>query len=352
MRRVCLACACAVAAFTTPAAVHAQTTVDTLLSRASVALNDLNYDRALLLSRQLLDLPSATRPQRLSALQLLAAAFYPEEKEKQHADSAMGALRTMVRMDATARLPRDITWGGLDSLLEVARATTYIASAAPDARYALVGPTGEATIAVMASRPSIFRLALKSAAGATLVADSIGPATSGTLRFKALNGQRPLLESGAYTLVVSALDPARGDSIVTRYGARVEVPALAFEAVPGPLEQSVLRPERFPPNRTRAFAAAGLLAAGTIGMAVAMRADEPVRSSFSLDVKAIGAAIGLAGGALWAGRSDRGGPLPLNVTYNETLKREHTARVAAANAANRQRLDAYRVQVSITGEER
>ena len=150
MRRVSLACVLAVAVLTAPRAAHAQTTVDTLLSRANVALNDLNYDRALLLSRQLLDLPSATRPQRLSALQLLAAAFYPEEKEKQHADSAMTALRQLVRMDATARLPRDITWGGLDSLLEVARTTTYLASGAPDAQYALVGPSGEARIAVKA----------------------------------------------------------------------------------------------------------------------------------------------------------------------------------------------------------
>ena len=205
---------------------------------------------------------------------------------------------------------------------------------------------------VKANRPSLFRLALMSAAGATLLSDSSGPATSGTLRFKALNGNRPLLESGAYTLVVSARDPASGDSIVTRYGARVEAPTLAFETVPGPIAPSVLRPERFPPARSRAYAAAGLLAAGTLGMAVALRAEEPVRSTFSLDAKAIAAAVGLAGGALWAGRSDRGGPLPLNVTYNEALKREHAARVANANATNQQRLDAYRVRVSLTGEER
>ena len=179
MRRKSLTCALAVAVSLTPAVGHAQTTVDTLLSRASVALNDLNYERALLLSHQLLTLPSATTPQRLSALQLLAAAFYPEEKEKQHADSAMFALRQLVRIDATTKLPRDITWGGLDSLLEVARTTTYLAKGVLDPQYMLVGPAGEAAITVTANRPSLFRLALKSATGATVLTDSSGPASSG-----------------------------------------------------------------------------------------------------------------------------------------------------------------------------
>lgn len=333
-----------------PALVRGQTAADTLLSRATVALNDLNYDRALLLSRQLLSLPTITGAQRVAALQVFAASLYPEEAEKQHADSAMLALRQLVRADPAVKLPREITWGGLDSLLEVARATTYVARVNPEAQYVLVGPEGQASIAASANRPTVFKLEIVSPTGATVATDSTGPTQSGALGFRALNGNRPVLETGSYSVVVTAYDPAAGDSIVSRYTALVDAPALSFEAVPGPIDAAMLRPERYPPSRSRAFAAAGLLAAGTVGMAIGMRADEPVRSAFSLDPKAIMAAVGLAAGAIWAARSDRGGPLPLNVTHNETVKRDHAARVAAANTTNQQRLAAHRVQVRITEE--
>lgn len=340
-----------VAALALPATMHAQN-ADTLLARATVALNDLNYDRALLLARQLLTIPTLNQAQRVSALQLVSAAFYPEEDDKRHADSAMTVLRDLVRADPAAKMPRDITWRGLDSLLEVARTTTYIAGAKPESEYSLVGPEGGAVVPVTANRPSVFRLALVSPTGATIVRDSSGPATSAQLRFRALDGNQALFQTGAHRLVLSAVDPRTGDSLVTRYAVRVDAPPLTLEPLPAAFDRSVLRPERFPPARSRAYAAGVLLAGATIGMAVAGRAEEPVRSAFSLDVKAIAAAVGLAGGALWAARSDKGGPLPVNVAYNEGLKREYDARVAAVNAENQRRIAAYRAQFSITGEER
>lgn len=351
--RLIASVAVAVLAFLAPRVSAGQSSaVDTLLSRARVALNDLQYGRAQILARDLVSSPGLTSGQRIAALQILASAFFPEEEEERKADSAMTALRQLVRADPTATLPRDITWGGLDSLLDVARRTTYVASAKPDASYSLVGPAGEASIAVTANRPSIFKLSVVSATGATVATDSIGPTLSGALRFRALNGTRPLLQSGAHSFVISAADPASRDSIVTRFAGTIEAAPLAFDPVPGAIEQSVLRPERFPPDRVKAYSAAGLLAAGTVAMAVLMRADEPVRSAFSVDAKAILAAVGLAGGAIWAGLSDKGGPLPANVTYNDNLKREHAARIAAANTENERRLNAYRVQVTISGEER
>jgi hypothetical protein len=334
-----------------PSAARAQS-ADTLLSRATVALNDLNYERALFLARQLLTVPTLTSAQRTAALQLVAAAFYPEEEDKRHADSAMVALRQLVRGDADVSMPRDITWRGLDSLLAIARTTTFVTTVTPEREYALTGPAARAVIRVSANRPASYRMTLLQATGAEVMRDSAGPATSAQLGIAGMRAGKPALESGAYTLVVSATDSASGETLESRYAVRVEAPALVLEPGPGAFDQSTLRPERFPPARSRAYTAAVLLAGATIGMAVAGRAEEPVRSAFSLDAKAIAAAVGLAGGAFWAARMDKGGPLPENVTYNQTLRRDHEARVASANEENQRRINAYRLTIGITPEER
>lgn len=95
-----------------------------LLTKAKNALNDLSYAKADTLARQVLALGTLLTPdQNLAAIQVRAAAFYPEEAGAQKTDSAVVAIRLMIAAGGKS-IPRDISWGGLDSLvLLVARAS-------------------------------------------------------------------------------------------------------------------------------------------------------------------------------------------------------------------------------------
>jgi hypothetical protein len=91
--------------------------VATLLTRAKTALNDLRYSEADSLARLVMLLGDVVpRDQRVLALQIAAAARYPDEKQFQRADSARSALRALVAMGYTAAIPFDLSWSGLDSL--------------------------------------------------------------------------------------------------------------------------------------------------------------------------------------------------------------------------------------------
>jgi hypothetical protein len=99
------------------AAVAQESIVTGLLTRAKNALNDLKYQEADSIARLIIVLGDVVpKPQRINALQIAAAARYPEDAPARKPDGALDALREIVKLGHTAPIPFEIGWVGLDSL--------------------------------------------------------------------------------------------------------------------------------------------------------------------------------------------------------------------------------------------
>jgi hypothetical protein len=98
--------------------------VTELMVRGRNALNDLRYREADSLARRVLLLGSLlSKQQQIDALQLVAAASYPDEQAEQRVDSAISAIKQLVGYGAAQGIPQEMSWPGLDSLFSfVARA--------------------------------------------------------------------------------------------------------------------------------------------------------------------------------------------------------------------------------------
>jgi hypothetical protein len=99
------------------AAVRAQGPVEEILKAASGALDTWRYREADSLARIALQFgPVLTKKQHATALQISAAAVYPEDKPNERVtDSAMARIKRLVTFDPKA-WDRNLSWDGLDSL--------------------------------------------------------------------------------------------------------------------------------------------------------------------------------------------------------------------------------------------
>jgi hypothetical protein len=325
-----------------------------LLLRARVALNDLHYAQADSLATAVLAGfgNRLSQDQRLEALSVIAASFFPEPAGGgiQRPESALVYLTQIVRLDPeNGRVHADVSWPGLDSLFGVARRTTFAAGASPQERNELSGPQGEATVRVFATRPARFRLLLRpGAGGAPVLVDSAGPSDRAALRLRSFNGDRPLLTSGEYALAVIAADTAGRDSAVLSYAASVEAPPLEFVPVANVLDSTQLRPEIAPPARARGIVA-GLLLGGGAVIAATLKGPSPL-SSTAADSRGFVVGVGLALGAVIGGLLDRGQPLPENANSNQRLRAQFEEAVRTARAENQRRLQAYHMTITIRQE--
>ena len=119
---------------TAPLAAQTQqgSPVTDMMIRGRNALNDLKYREADSLARRVLALGTLlSRQQQVDALQLVAAAQYPDEATEQHTDSAISVIRELVALGATQGIPREMSHPGLDSLF------SFVARAAQPARVVL-----------------------------------------------------------------------------------------------------------------------------------------------------------------------------------------------------------------------
>lgn len=102
------------------AQTQAGSPVNDILTKAKNALNDVRYRDADSLARTALAYGNLlSKEEQLLAVQIRAAALYPEDAGDQKLDSAMVYIRQMIAMGGKA-IPRDIAWVGLDTV--VARA--------------------------------------------------------------------------------------------------------------------------------------------------------------------------------------------------------------------------------------
>jgi hypothetical protein len=97
--------------------------VTDMMVRGRNSLNDLNYKQADSTARRILALGSLlSRQQQIDALQLLAAALFPDEDGAQQQDTTIQIIKALVSLGAT-QMPNEMSHPKLDSLyLFVARA--------------------------------------------------------------------------------------------------------------------------------------------------------------------------------------------------------------------------------------
>jgi hypothetical protein len=338
-------------------AVRAATAQETspsadLLARAGTALNGLRFAEADSVARMVLALGEHVPPeQQRNALEIIAAAFYPDPAGggKQEPDSALVYLRQIVRLQPDSGLKKDFTWPGLDSLMGVARRTTFSPTLNTEGVYTLVGEHGEGRLAVHATRPAIFSLALVAPAGGVVETDSAGPATQATLHLWSFGGGKPVLSDGRYRLALTAKDAATGDTVTRFFDAQVTASPLDLVAVPAALDSSRLKPERVPPARWRGIVGALLGGGATIAASRLLRTSATLKAGYAPDGRAYVAAGGVALGALIGGLLDRGHVLPANAAANAQLRAAFAAQVRSDQEENARRTEAYKATITVTG---
>lgn len=330
-----------------------QSPIAELLTNARAALDNLQYPRAASIARSVLALgPRASRIERVEALQLAAAALYPDEPRAQQGDSARLYLRQLVRLSPDRDLPGAVSWPGLDSLLVAVRTETFGAIARPRRDNVIVGAASLITIPVTATREAWFRLVGVPTAGGTRVPlDSAGPVRDAMLRFAPLDGSVPRLPTGDYILLLTVVDSS-ADTLEVEYSARVDAPALAQVSVPLSLDSSKLLPERARPSRGRTIGVGVGLGAATVLLATVLRGEQPIRSSTPIASSAYAAGAGLSIGTILWGLRDRGAPIAANIAANAQLRSGMDRVLRAAQIENDRLRTGYSASITIDPEPR
>lgn len=333
-----------------PAQVVQQSSViDDLLQRAENSLNDLQYAQALGFAKQVIDLGDrVSADKRERALLVIAAANYPEgEPAAQHRAVALATFKQLVRSKLDLTIPSSLRWAGLDSVLAEAKLTTFGLAAGATPQQEIVGPTGRGEFKVRASRPAVFTLTIRSLSGsaAMAVTDS---GTEATLKFPAMQSDRPWFTTGDYEMIVTATDRASGDTISSRFTASVTAPPLTFASIPTAVDSNRFVPERTKKYGWKGVIVGGLVAGGIYGLSSAMHADTSFKTSIGADSKGMGVAA-LAGVTLIAASYlDRGRQIPNAIATNQRLRDDFATSIRNAQAENANRIANYRTTITVT----
>lgn len=323
--------------------------IDDLLQRAENSLNDLNYTQALTFAKQVTDLGNRITPQqRLRSMLVIAAANYPEGDAKdQHRDVSLATLKQLVRTNLDLTIPATMRWAGLDSILAEAKATTFGLAANAKSEQVVVGPTGMAEIAVRASRQAMFRVSVVGSNGSTVYMDSTS-GIEGALRFPAMRNDRPLFPTGDYEIFVLATDRASGDTISTRFNARITSPELTFAPIPLAMDSSRLKAERTKRYGFKGIVVGGLVAGGVYGLSNTLHADTALTSKMGPDSKGVGIAAVAGLSVVVASFLDKGRRIPAAVLANQQLRDDFATRIRTVQAENANRIATYRTTMIIT----
>jgi hypothetical protein len=331
--------------------------IDQVLVLAQQAYDALAYPRADSIARSLLALgPGLSARQRTRAMILSAAASYPEEAESQHRDVAVASLRELMRTNLSFRFPQELTWPGLDSLVEELRRTTFGVEATADSVQTGVGPQGAMTVRVRSSLPGRLFVTVTAVNGGgnnVVYLDSAIATTSAEFRIPTMRANRPLFETGAYYISIMGTDSSSADAVAMRFVAQVDAPPLEFVTIPASIDSTKLLPERAHRFGYKSIVPAVILGGGAFALASVLRPqDGSIKQSVGADSKgyAIGGGIALltiAGGFL-----DRGRPIHKNIEANQAYREAFAKAVTAARAENLRRIAEYRTTVRFDSEAR
>lgn len=282
-------------------------------------LEDLDYRRADSVAAIVLSVPGLGRAHRIQAYQLAAAARFPASRLDQQPDRAMEALRALIRIAPEARLPTAITWAGLDSMLGVARSTTFGSAITLRDSVSIRGFDARVAVEVVSTRAAIFRMTIRPLTGTSGVAlyDSAGPAARAELGFQPVMGEVPRLASGMYRLEITAQDPVSGEVLTHHLRTVLHTPPLPLHRVAEAWDSTGVLVTRTRPARATSIAS-GLLVGGFTVLAGTVRQPEALNGGRGGNHVAWGVGLGVSTTALsWV--LDRGRVIPQNVLYNQSL---------------------------------
>lgn len=282
-------------------------------------LEDLDYRGADSVAGLVLTVPGLGRAHRIQAYQLAAAARYPASRLDQAPSRAMEALRALVQIAPEARLPTTITWAGLDSMLAVARATTFGSAVSLRDSVDIRGVNARVAVEVISTRAAIYRMTIRplnSASGVALY-DSAGPAARAELGFQPVMGEVPRLASGTYRLEITAQDPTTGEVLTHQVRAVLHTPPLPLHRVAAQWDSTGVLPTRTKPARGTSIAS-GFLVGGFTILAGTVRQPERLAGGRQGNHVAWGIGLGVSTAALsWV--LDRGRVIQQNVLFNQAL---------------------------------
>lgn len=320
------------------------TPTEALLIQLRELVDAFEYREAVQLGANNAELIGRMRVDQLETYLILTAAanFPPDADSLQNREFALSALESLVRLKPDARIPVELSWDGLDALLNYAASRVFSVAVRPVSDYDLSGPEAKGYVTVVASRPTDFRL-ITLANGTEVIyeQDSVRTGMLAQLSFRIHDGARRLLPPGEVEFRVVARDVSTGDSTEVRFGALVTGDSPPPQALPV-LDSALLLPVREPPRRASSVRTGIFYALVTGAIATAARAQEPLRSSFAIDARAFGVSAAMIGVAIAAAVRDTGRPLPQNVIVNDRIRSDHAAAVAAAVAENQRRSLQYR----------
>lgn len=334
--------AVAVSASAVPARAQSNP-IDDLLKLAMDAFNDFKYTRADSLARSVMTM-NVNAAQRARAQMVIAAAAYPEDASAQRRPAALATLKQLVRTNFNLKLPQELTWAGLDSLVEEAKRTTYAFQLTAEQQQTAVGPAGTAKVHFRSNKPSFFRLVIAAKNGGSIaIVDSVSGSAEGDFSFKTMRDEKPIFSTGDYTITVTAFEPGgRGDTVTAQYGLKADAPALSFSTIPTKMDSTRLLKER-----TGRFGAKSILPAVIVG-AAAFALSSGVQSEGKFATNKTSDSKGTAVGGLMfvstilAGYMDRGRPIPANIAANKATGDAFQKSIVDAQAENRRRITDYR----------
>lgn len=334
------------------AQVQQSSVVDDLLKRALDAYNDLNFGRADTLANQVLQSTGRiTAAQRTRAMVIVAAAAYPDDPPAQRRNVALTTLRSVIRLNLDVEIPTELRWAGLDSLVEEAKRTSFGIAVTADSVQSLVGPQGAGRISVRSNRSGRYSMRITQG-GATVAVDTAVVGVTGELRFGGMRNEKPVFNTGDYSITITGIDASGRDTINVTRTMRVESPALQFIAVPAKLDSTKLLPVRSPKFGAKAILPAIIAGGGAYALASVLRGDGDIATAVPGDSKGVAVGGAIAVSTVLAGFMDRGRPLPGNVAANKAYGEAFQKSIADATAENRRRVAEHRTTVRIEQEAR
>lgn len=322
--------------------------IEDLLRQSQNAFNDLQYLKADSFATQVLALQRISGSQRIRALMIRAASYFPEEASAQKRPLALAALREVVRSNIDATLPQDLTWPGLDSLLGEAKRTTFGAAISTDPEQTAVGPNGMGELRVRANRPALFRLVISPAGSDQTVASGMTDSvSSGVIRFATMRDSKPIFTTGEYDIAMIAIDLTGADTSIVRTTARITAPELKYDPVPMIIDSSRFVKERSGQFGWRGIIVGALASGGVYGLSNVLRGDSTIKNKVPADSKGIAAAGAIGVAVLAASFLDPGRPLPSAIATNRRVRDDFAKSIKDAQATNANRLAAYKVTIAI-----
>lgn len=327
----------------------AESNVDVLLDRVAADINDLEYAEAIRRGQSLaISATAMSTAHRVRWRLLMAAAFFPEDPNLQHGDSAMRHLEAAVRLQPDARYDPAMRWRGLDSLLDRSRARTLGVALRPTPLQHADGADAPARITVIATHPTRFRLNLVDRATDETVHADTATGDSAVFAIPAHDGRRVILAPGTYVLEMTAVDAGVAARTV-RHEVTVRGTLPKLEAEPE-LNESSLLPEFVAVPRRRAILTGLAFSGATLAIASMGRSDGALADRFDTDARAYAVSAAMLVGVTAVLWKQKGAPLPQNAVANSTTRSRHQRELDGVIASNRALLRGYRPEVSVSVE--